>query len=309
MGLYQISGLTVASEVSLPGALPLSSCSQNVDIRIGLTSELHVLEKPSREGPLWALDSERFLFGLPGIGSFLAADGQYLELAPEGGCDTALDALMPFALGTGIGALLHQRGCLALHASAVADGSGRAIAICATSGMGKSTLAATLCRAGCKFLCDEITRIEFDGAGHPVIWADSQLLKLSKKTIKYFSLEHSVLGCVRKGTSKQYVNPPNGTQGGPVPLSAIYVLCKPKLSDRVDIKALSLIDTAQQLLNHTYRRSLVLAMAELRPSQQATFAANIIRHVPVFLLEWPDNLNQLEHHTNKLLAHWQSQMR
>ena len=65
-----------------------------------------------------------------------------------------------FLLGSCLGALLHQRGVLALHASAIETDQG-AVLFMGDSGMGKSTTLQAFIKRGYKMLADDITRGRF----------------------------------------------------------------------------------------------------------------------------------------------------
>src|ERR1700744_4871356 len=144
----RISGLSERAQMELPGVVPFPVPSGSEDVRINRCPVPERLENSSACGPVWEMDETRFLLRLPGIGRFLATDGRTLDMEPAPETDP-LDAI-PFLLGMGFGALLMQRGGLVLHAAAVAL-DGRAYVFCGRSGIGKSTLAAALCKTGCRF--------------------------------------------------------------------------------------------------------------------------------------------------------------
>jgi|GEM_PF-4561912 len=82
----------------------------------------------------------------------------------------ASDALAMQALDGPV--LLHflaARGVFVLHASAVAANHGAAIALCAPSGRGKSTLARAAQTLGLVRLCDDLSPLTVDRAGRPWI--------------------------------------------------------------------------------------------------------------------------------------------
>lgn len=77
----------------------------------------------------------------------------------------AVRELLPVILaGNVMAALLLLRGELVLHSSAVERG-GRTVALVASSGGGKSTLAAMVCAAGASLVTDDVLRVEMAGAG------------------------------------------------------------------------------------------------------------------------------------------------
>lgn len=300
MPFYRISGLAVASDMNLPGAVPLAPPPDRIDVRIGCGSVPMQLENPQACGPFWQLTDRQFLLTLPDIGRFLACDGT--ELTMDAAPDTDPADGLPFLLGTGLGALLYQRGGVLLHASAVADGAGGAIAVCGMSGMGKSTLAAALCQRGKRFISDDVCAVALDAQGRPVLWPDGRSLKLFDQSIDQLGLAHARGTEIRTGSGKHYVEPPSGNDGKAAPLTAVYVLRNVKSCRNQNIERLAPLDAAQTLLNYNYRRRLALAMAGR--SEQMTITSAILRHVPVFILPRSDSLDQLDQDVAALLAHW-----
>jgi hypothetical protein len=310
---YRISGLAVSAELELPGIAPFAVPEGSEDACIRLRSIPESLERPEKtvtRGPVWELDERRFLLRLPGIGRFLATDGLTLDMDPAPGTDRA-DAL-PFLLGTGFGALLMQRGGFVLHAAAVAE-DGRAYAFCGNSGIGKSTLAAALCSAGCVFVNDDVCAIGVDATGRPVVWSDGRRLKLFDESIAYLDLTGRRRGTVRAGIGKHYVEPPVPEKperpekvmtemAGPTPLAAVYILRDQTLPRESGIERLSQVNGAQALLIESYRPRLALAMA--RRGRQVAVTAAILQHAAVFQLIRPRDLHGLTDTVAELRAGW-----
>jgi hypothetical protein len=296
---YRICGLTIHSTLALPGAIPLDAPPGSPDVQIRISPVPERLAVPITRGPWWELADRQFLLTLPEIGRFCATEGKTLDLEPTAGTDPA-DAV-PFLLGTGLGALLYQRGALILHAAAV-ERDGAAIAICGKSGMGKSTLAAALCQSGCALVSDDLTVIRSGDDGQPMVWPDGRYLKLFDDAIDHLELGNWKRDPVRVGIDKHYVAPTVPTRAAAVPLRAVYELNhqQPRLPS--EIHPLTAMDGVQTILNQTYRRRLALALA---PSgSHMAVSATLFRHVPVFQLRRQFGLGWLGGDVAHLLAHW-----
>ena len=77
--------------------------------------------------------------------------------------DVAHDLTTVLATGAVLSYALAMRGHCVLHASAV-EIDGRAVALVGASGLGKSTVTAGLCAAGCPLVTDDVLRVDLQGA-------------------------------------------------------------------------------------------------------------------------------------------------
>lgn len=301
MPTYRISGLTVVSDVPLPGVPPIDAIADDADVRIAFGRTPEQLEHATSRNVLWEIDERRFLWRLPEIGRFLVTDGTTLDVEPAS--ERSASEVLPFLLGTGMGAVLYQRGRLPLHASAVAL-DGRAIVICAPSGVGKSTLAAALCGTGCEFVCDDVAALDLDVEGRPIVWADGRSLKLLDRTIDDLDLRDAYEGEVRAGVGKHYVAPRNRATTDAMPLHAIYMLRDAESGSGPSVMPMTAIEAAQMLLHHSYRRRLGLANAQWRPPVEHTAA--VLRHARISRFTRPRDMSRLEESIDALLAHARS---
>lgn len=296
MPSYLICGLRVDADRVLPGAIPCEGGEADVTFTIGDVPEN--LEFPIARHTFWQFSSDMFLWRMPGLGGFVARGGAELVAQPDPGVDIA--DLLPFVLGTGLGALLYQRGGVVLHASAVAF-EGRAYAFCGASGAGKSTLAAALCRAGAEFLSDDVTRITLDPDDRPLVHADGRRLKLTPLSIARLELGGGQGAAVRSEIEKYYVTPPR-IVGESRPLSGVYFLDFDRLTAAPRITALARLAAAQKLLEESYRPRM--AMALMQPSQAPRITAALLRGCGFFNLTRPETLERLDESAVRLLEHW-----
>jgi hypothetical protein len=107
----------------------------------------------------------RFWFRTRTIADFLVEQGRQVHILPKMGAEPL--KLCNLLFGGVSGALLLQRGILALHGCSVETPEGVAL-FCGDSGAGKSTLAALLLERGLKVLDDNIAALEHGGDGFRV---------------------------------------------------------------------------------------------------------------------------------------------
>ncbi|WP_195880896.1 hypothetical protein [Methylomonas fluvii] len=228
------------------------SADPEVHIRRGPLPD--TLGTPVLAKPNWMLSEQDFLLRMPGIARIQVSRGCLITLDAE--CSEA-DA-MPFLLGTAFGALLHQRGILVLHASAVSS-NGHAIALCGPSGAGKSTLAAALCQTECNFIGDDVAAIQLNTGGKPVLWPDSRSHRLWADTIAHLGLSERQGQSVRNTIQKYHIEPE--CEAKAMPLSTIVVVrIAEQAGQTAAIEPCSIVDAAALLRAEVYRHFLAKCM-------------------------------------------------
>jgi hypothetical protein len=267
-----------------------------VTIRAGMVPT--ALEDATANGPNWQIAGDRFLISIPGVIRMLLIDGREILYAPEGG--TSPEEAAIFVSGTGFGILLHQRGRIVLHASAVRVRDS-AVLFCGPSGAGKSTLAAALVAAGYDLVTDDFCGISVRADGAPWVEPDGRQLKLWQNAIDRLSLAESRAAPVRPELEKYYVEPRAATAAA-LPLAAIYVLREARPPNAPGILRPNIVDGGLMVRNNAYRPSLVRRMAQADLYFQA--AATISRRAGVFTLTREINFQRFPEVIGWLEAHW-----
>ena len=151
---YTVYGLLIGSELELPELTPSREVNVDVTVRFGPVPEHLPVIKGS--GILFEAAENDFLFKFEGVGRFRVQNGSRISIQPES--KAFPEDIRLILLGSSIGALLHQRGMLALHGSAITDGAQTAI-FTGPSGVGKSAIAAGLLSLGYSVIADDISVI------------------------------------------------------------------------------------------------------------------------------------------------------
>lgn len=194
---YTCYGLSLRSDVSLPGLTQASSSSASDSVR------LTTLRKPEWADAIYGLSS-RVILSLPAVPecadpTFVAREydgGRFFQLSYGDGTEFVLDEkaenlwgatplpiedLTTYLMGPVLGFVLRRKGVTTLHASAVCIGD-RAIAISGPAAGGKSTTAAAMGLRGVPVLCEDIAALAessggqfFVQSGYPrvCLWPDS----------------------------------------------------------------------------------------------------------------------------------------
>lgn len=187
-----------------------------------------------------------------GIVDFEVHDGTTLLYRPYDGIE--LECLQVFLMGSGLGALLMQRGLLVLHGNAV-EIDGTCVLCVGPSGIGKSTAAAGLLRRGFQVISDDVCAINAQGQVIPGI----PHIKLWQEAADALNVNTTGLSRIRGELEKFRVPLGNAFHADPVRVSTIYAL---SLHDSEDVVCAPLDGQAKFLALHgnTYRPTFVAKM-------------------------------------------------
>lgn len=296
MPLYRISGMTVLSQIALPGAWPLTSGEPDVVMRRGQVPQ--ALANPLAATRFWEVDERHFLLRGGSTGRFLISRGREVVFEAADGMPESDCAI--YLQGTVIGILLNQRGGTVMHASAVAV-DGNAVLFCGISGAGKSTLAAALAKRGHGMISDDISLITFDSGGCPVVRADARQLKLAAGAIKALDLDAQRGEPVLSNAEKTYVRPHSQWNGADLPLGAVYVL-RLRSHGADAIMSLNPIAALRKLQRNVYRPGMVRRTG--LTARYFAASARIIQHAGVFMVERERDLSRLTGTATMLESHW-----
>lgn len=251
---YLISGLRVASDFPLCGVVAASVFDSEADVYIRRGAVPRSLPNPDLTRPNWMMAEQDFLLHIPTVARLRVMKGR--EIVVDSERDASDSA--PFVLGTAFGTLLHQRGAMVLHASAVSH-KGRALALCGPSGAGKSSLAAALCQGGSALICDDVAAIHFDADGVPQVLPDSRQHRLWDDMIEHLDLAGSRGEAVRDTMEKYHVSPTSEPVA--MPLSTIVSVREAAFANMAPtLEPLELADAAALLRTDIYRNALARKM-------------------------------------------------
>lgn len=151
MNTYTAYGLTIASDLACP---ELRAGAGEPDVRVYL-GDPQAAGNQLRVG--YEASAAEFVLRVPRVACFTLTAGHEIRIEPYTD-PPDFAAIRLFLLGTVMGGLLHQRGILPLHGSAVCKNASTLL-IVGRSGAGKSSLAAALARDGWKLQSDDISAV------------------------------------------------------------------------------------------------------------------------------------------------------
>jgi hypothetical protein len=190
-----------------------------------------------------------------------------------------------FVVGPSMGSLLHQRGLLVLHASAVVIDE-LAVLFLGDSGWGKSTIAAVCYQAGSPLVADDTTAVELDGLRPAAVPAIPRI-KLWPESMRALALDPSNHDRVHAEMDKLELPAVRDFPGASVPVGAIYVLSE----DEPGIEPVSGQSAMLEVVRHSYAADLLRATE----TQERHFlqCADMITRVPLRRLAIGTTLNEL----------------
>jgi hypothetical protein len=218
---YAMHGLLFASEFALPELEPRRVPSARPDVIFRLRT---IEPSPAESDSPASLDefAGGLRLNLRGIGRFLLRRGKEVLVDAPPSTDGSLMRL--YLLGLVIGLVFHQRGLLALHASAVAAG-GQAVAFTGVQGAGKSTVAAHCAeRPGVRVVADDTMAVTFDRRGRPCAHPGMPSLKLWRDALEILEQDPTSLRPDWFRADKFHLPIADRSVDMPVPLRRVYVL-------------------------------------------------------------------------------------
>lgn len=250
---YLAHGLHVASELACPELWPYESDGNPAQVRICYGQVPHELAHSTDEGEFYQANASQFLLKIESVACFLVSDGQEILVEPVP--DSREDEIRLFLLSPVLGVLLHQRGRLILHGSAIETEKG-AVVFVGRSGAGKSTLAAAFRQRGYRVLTDDMSAIALDEDEGVILYAGICHIKLWADTAEQLAYDLGRMRRVRPQLEKYSFSLREQFDPTPVRLVAVYVLTtsdKPKL----DLNTVAQMGKFRVLLDHTYRNGFV----------------------------------------------------
>jgi hypothetical protein len=279
---YTAYGLNICSAILLPELVSGPEGAGEVTIRLGEVEPLET-EEAREAGCTRPTAWEARLFW-NGVGRFLVRNGREIIVEPEP--DIEERVLRLFILGPTLALLLHQRGLMVLHASAVEIG-GAAIAFLGGSGWGKSTTAAALYGRGHGLVADDVVALELGGDGGPILFSGFPQLKLWPEVAATLGEAPESMAQLHPDMEKLGHRNIQKFSQTSVPLERLYVL---EESDTLEIEHIRPQEAVIELVRHTY---LVRQLQDEETSSHFHQCSELVKAVPVRRLKRPLSLSVL----------------
>jgi hypothetical protein len=273
--------MTIESEFLL-SEFEAGNGSPNIHIRKGKINSLHISDNSQSEAS-WTTEKEAYRF-IADAGAFLIREGNEIIVDPESGADENYVSDILIKLGLSI--LLHQRGFLVLHGSAVYL-KNEANVFLGPSGSGKSTIAAALSRRH-PLIADDLVAVKASANDIKVYPAVSKL-KLLPDSLSLTGYDTNALPRNSPQERKRAAQPKQGCFQEPLSLGTIYFL---KEGEKLKITPLSKNEAMMTLVHSTF--PLGALKAGVKATHHFMQCAIVAKCVPMFYLIRPRDMKILD---------------
>lgn len=299
---YVMHGLTVESEWEFP-SIPPASASAEVDVRMVLDEVPLEVAAPAASVEDFQVGKHDILLTIPRIARYWATGGHTIIVKPARNADP--DAVRLYLLGSGLAAILHQRGLWPLHASAI-EHKGRCIGFVGDSGAGKSTLVSLLARRGKKLLSDDVL-VSKAGKGRTAIAEPGlPILKLFPESILASGFDTRPAPLEYAGFNKHRIPAADNFTNKARTIDRLYVLswmlpqsAAPEFERKTAFAAM------MALRANIYAQCLIGTMR--REQDFMEFASRFLAHARVFDFRRAMNFPRAEAQVDMLIRHFDTE--
>jgi hypothetical protein len=277
--------MNIHSDLELPELEPLSSMLPDLIFR----REVFSRPIPKSGQAVFEFGETDAYIGFGGVGHFLLPKPGIVVFDYVEGSDPALLSLG--LLGTVMATVLHRRGLLTMHASAVEIG-GRGTVFLGDKGAGKSTTAAGFISAGHRLVADDVLPIDLARDGTCQILPGYPQLKLSEAASRSIALpEATAIPISDIGFYKRRLRLDGSFSSQPVKPAVFYVLAS---GDNLQTIPLFGAEAMKAVMANSYhvRFGLQVFHGAVAAAHMQQCAA-MVRAVPVRVLNVPRDLNRL----------------
>ncbi|MGC1308432.1 MAG: hypothetical protein WA885_14500 [Phormidesmis sp.] len=282
---YSGYGLTIQSDLQLPELQSADEGTADVKIQFGsVPADL----PDAAKGVAWQAVPGQLLLNVQDVARYWVTNGDTITIDPYGDCDQEED-FRAFLFGSVWGALLHQRGFLTLHASAIATPNG-AVLFAGNSGAGKSTLATAMEQKGYALLSDDKTAIVFDPQQRPMAIPAYPTRRLWLDSVRHLHQPIEKMQRLRANLNK-YVSRIENFYTEAQPVHTVYILHSHN-RPAIEHEPCKGIEGLTALIDCAYRKKMLYGLGGRQSQFQMTSAltkavrvVNLYRPVTPFMLD------------------------
>jgi hypothetical protein len=285
---YSAYGLRISSALALPELTPISESPIDVTItvtKIDWSPPAGVFPQTN-----FSLGSDQAHLCWHEVGKFLVQHGREILIEPFPGVEEAIIRLP--LLGLVFTILLHQRGFLVLHGSAVSL-NGQGIIFLGDKGSGKSSLAASFYASGHQLVSDDVVAIDLRNSEKFMLLPSFPQIKLWPEAIAPSLQEDpDMVPQLHSKVDKRARKIMEGFSQQPLPLEHVFVL---GWNSATEIYAMHGHEAMLQIIANSFLAHGALGKSLLDNMDATNFfnCARLAGKIPVSYLERPLSLELL----------------
>ncbi len=274
MYFYKAYQLNIHADFPIP-EFPAGDETSIADVTIRHGAVSADLEKVSSKGVVYQASENQFLLKMDDIARYLVQNGNEIVIEPAPNC---LESdVRVFMLGSCMGALLHQRSMLVIHAGAIKTEKG-AVLFTGPSGIGKSTTVGEFLRRGYKMMVDDVCGVVLDAEGKPTVLPGYPRTRLWMDSAKMLEQDVTGLERTRPEMEKFERQIPEQYYDQSAPLHRIYLL-NPNNKNELKLVPVQSINTFRFVLQNTYRQQFLDGLSMRAP--HFTLVSAVAKHSKV----------------------------
>lgn len=289
---WTFCGWRVRSAVPLPDLPVWRGDGREPDLCIELGPVPDRLPGLVMERPLLQLGGDGACrFAIQGVAAWwVAPGGSRVIMAPDGDPNAA--DVRTFLLGSVIAIVCMRRSLLPLHACCLERG-GTAVAICGSTGAGKSTLAASLVGRGFRLLADDLTVVDTAAAEGPVALPTFPRIKLWQDALDRLGFSHEGLERVRTDLEKFNRPVTAAFCAEPRPLKRLLFLDPDTLAAGAAWRQLTPMEALGRMGVAVYRQQMMIRLG-LGADQMAQYLTVLSATSGAYALRRPESEAELD---------------
>lgn len=284
---YEAFGLVLRSDFAFPDME--ETPRRDVDITINRTAISAPCQDRDFEWLTHDIEPDVQTFVWKTLGTYRVSGHDTIDIDPVEGADDRHISIPLF--GAVFATLLHMRGALVLHASAVVY-EGKCAIFLGDKGAGKSTTAYTMIANGFELLSDDVVAITFDEVGQPKVLPAFNQVKLMDDAATRFGLDLEAAAQIHPLVEKRRHQAQGAFCTRAVDVAAVYVLDRDASGEVVVFPPK---DALTNLIAFSYASRFG---GDAFPSKIAIghmqACANLIKTALVAKLVVPDSLDHIE---------------
>lgn len=254
---YVANGIPLLSEIEFPELLT-TNLKPEITIKFGKVPIK--IQQPIYEGPASQAGNNEYLLQIKNVATYyLKKIDNHFTILIDSKTNIEYSEIRVFILSSMLGAICHMKGYLPLHSSGIVYNK-KAVLFCGKSGVGKSTICASLYQKGYPFITDNLAAINIDKEGKLKVHPSYSHFRLWQDSLSNLNSFDSNGVKMREGIEKLNLLLKKNLQREPVPLGKIYHLNTHLSDDKIKIENVLGRDKADIIVKETFRIKLLRAL-------------------------------------------------